>query len=217
MSKIKIIVVDDHALVRQGIISMLASVDAIEITGEAENGVLAMELLESGLPDILLVDINMPKMDGVTLSEKAIELYPDLRVIILSMDVTMGYVKKSIQAGVKGYIPKDSSRDTLIEAITKVHNGEKYFSERVSEVILKGFYENDLSDKPKKTGDLSKREEEVLKLIASGMSNRDIADKLFISIRTVDAHRNHIIQKLKLRSTAELVKYAIKNQIIELD
>ncbi|MEQ9301820.1 MAG: response regulator transcription factor [Cyclobacteriaceae bacterium] len=217
MSKIKIIVVDDHALVRQGIISMLASVDAIEITGEAENGVLAMELLESGLPDILLVDINMPKMDGVTLSEKAIELYPDLKVIILSMDVTMGYVKKSIQAGVKGYIPKDSSRDTLIEAITKVHNGEKFFSERVSEVILKGFYENDLSDKPKKTGDLSKREEEVLKLIASGMSNRDIADKLFISIRTVDAHRNHIIQKLKLRSTAELVKYAIKNQIIELD
>ncbi|MEQ8713069.1 MAG: response regulator transcription factor [Cyclobacteriaceae bacterium] len=217
MSKIKIIVVDDHALVRQGIISMLTSVDDIEIVGQAENGVIAMELLSSGLPDILLVDINMPKMDGVTLSEKAIELYPELKVIILSMDVTMGYVKQSIKAGVRGYIPKDSSRDTLIEAITKVYQGDKFFSDKVSEVILKGFYENDISDKPKKTGDLSKREEEVLKLIASGMSNRDIADKLFISIRTVDAHRNHIIQKLKLRSTAELVKYAIKNQIIELD
>ncbi len=217
MSKIKIIVVDDHALVRQGIISMLTSVDDLEIVGQAENGVIAMELLSSGLPDILLVDINMPKMDGVTLSEKAIELYPELKVIILSMDVTMGYVKQSIKAGVRGYIPKDSSRDTLIEAITKVYQGDKFFSDKVSEVILKGFYENDISDKPKKTGDLSKREEEVLKLIASGMSNRDIADKLFISIRTVDAHRNHIIQKLKLRSTAELVKYAIKNQIIELD
>lgn len=217
MNKIKIIVVDDHALVRQGIISMLTSIDEIEIVGEAENGVFALELLEKELPDVLLVDINMPKMDGVTLSEKAIEKYPDLKVIILSMDVTMGYVKKSIQAGVKGYIPKDSSKDTLVEAIKKVYQGDKFFSDKVSEVILKGFYENDISDKPKKTGELSKREEEVLKLIASGMSNRDIADKLFISIRTVDAHRNHIIQKLKLRSTAELVKYAIKNQIIELD
>ncbi len=217
MSTINIIVVDDHALVRQGIVSMLSSVEEIEVVGEAENGVEALKMLEKGLPDILLVDINMPLMDGVTLSEKAIALYPELKVIILSMDVTMNYVKKSIQAGVRGYIPKDSSRETLIEAITKVRDGDKFFSEKVSEVILKGFYDNDISDKPKKSGDLSKREEEVLKLIASGMSNRDIADKLFISIRTVDAHRNHIIQKLKLRSTAELVKYAIKNQIIELD
>ncbi len=217
MSNIRVIIVDDHALVREGIQSMLEGTEGIEIIGTADNGDNALKLFAHTETDIALVDINMPGMNGIELSEKIRDQFPKFKVIILSMDVTISFVKKAIQAGVRGYIPKDSQKEVLIEAIRKVHEGDKFFSEQVSKVILQGFYDEKDGSDSKKSDVLSKREEEVLKHIASGLSNREIADQLFISIRTVDAHRNHILQKLKLKSTAELVKYAIKNQIIELD
>lgn len=210
--------VDDHSLVREGINVMLSSYVDLEIMAEAESGTAALAKLESITPDIMLIDINMPGMDGLELSEKIADLYPNIKIIILSMDVSIPYVKRAIQAGVRGYIPKDSQRDILVEAIRKVHSGEKYFSEKVSKVILQGFYNENVPDKSVSVkSDLTKREEEILKYIASGLSNRDIGEKLFISVRTVDAHRNHIIQKLKVKTTADLVRYAIKNKLIELD
>ena len=218
MSKINILVVDDHSLVREGIIAMLSGVDSFSIVGDAASGEESIPIVETLNPDVILMDINMPGLNGIETSKVLLTKNADLRIIILSMDVTQEYISEAIKAGVSGYLAKDSKKDILIQAIRKVNSGEQYFGERVSEVIFKGFYSQSKGEKiAKQNKDLSKREVEVLKLIASGMSNRDIADKLFISIRTVDAHRNHIMQKLSLKSTAELVKYAIKEQIIELD
>jgi len=219
MSKIKIIVVDDHALVREGIIAMLTGIESFDIVGDAASGDEAVQKVDQYNPDVVLLDINMPPgMNGIETSKVLLSKHSGLRIIILSMDVTQEYISEAIKAGVSGYLAKDTKKDILIKAIEVVNTGEQYFGEKVSEVIFKGFYSQSKGEKiAKQNKDLSSREIEVLKLIASGMSNRDIADKLFISIRTVDAHRNHIMQKLKLKSTAELVKYAIKEQLINLD
>lgn len=216
--RIKILVVDDHSLVREGITSMLGGHDNFEVIGEGSSGEEAIVKVNENPPDVLLMDINMPGLNGIETAKKIFETHPDLKVIILSMEVTQEYISEAIKAGVMGYLAKDSKKDILIEAIKKVHGGEQYFGEKISQVIFKGFYNQSKGEKiASNNKDLSKREVEVLRQIASGLSNRQIADKLFISIRTVDAHRNHIMQKLGLKTTAELVKYAIKERIIELE
>ncbi|MEQ9423326.1 MAG: response regulator transcription factor [Cyclobacteriaceae bacterium] len=221
MEKIRIMVVDDHSLVREGIVSMLQNHSDFHIVGEAESGEKALINIPKVQPNIVLMDIMMGGMNGVETSAKIKEQFPDVKVVLLSMEVTQDLISDAIKAGVYGYIPKDSKKNELIEAVTKVNAGEQYFSPKISEVVFRGFYDQSTgAEKPgedPKKGKISKREVEVLKLIASGLSNREIADQLFISIRTVDAHRNHIMQKLSLKSTAELVKYAIRNRIIELE
>lgn len=219
MNVINILIVDDHAIVRDGVISMLQSQSDFEIIGEAESGELALELLPKIKPDIILMDIMMPGINGIETTKKIREKYTDPKIIILSMEVTQVLISEAIQAGAQAYIPKDSKKQELIEAIRNVNDGKQYFSPKISEVVFKGFYDQSVSGNSGAQDGIkiTKREVEVLKLIASGMSNREIADSLFISIRTVDAHRNHIMQKLKLKTTAELVKYAIRHKIVELE
>lgn len=219
MTKIRIMVVDDHAIVRDGIISMLQSHPDFEIIGESSSGEEAVELVSVYKPDIILMDIMMSGIDGIETVRRIKQKNPTPKIIMLSMEVTQDLISQAIKAGAMGYIPKDSKKHELIEAIQKVNSGERHFSTKISEVVFKGFYNESISKTP--TGErpeskITKREIEVLKLIASGLSNREIADSLFISIRTVDAHRNHIIQKLKLKTTAELVRYAIKHNIVDL-
>ncbi|UXP33836.1 response regulator transcription factor [Reichenbachiella agarivorans] len=218
MSKINILVVDDHSLVREGIITMLSIYDDFEIIGDAESGEQALVKIAAQKPDVMLLDINMPGMNGIETAKKVIEDYDGIRIIILSMEVTQDHISEAIKAGVSGYLAKDTKKEVLAEAIRKVMTGEQYFGDKISEVIFKGFYKQSKGEQvAKENKDLSKREVEVLRQIASGLSNREIADKLFISIRTVDAHRNHIMQKLSMKSTAQLVKYAIKERIIDLE
>lgn len=211
-------VVDDHAIVRDGIVSMLQSQSDFEIIGEASNGEEAVDLVNTYKPDVILMDIMMTGIDGIETTRRILEKTDLPKIIILSMEVTQDLISQAIKAGALGYIPKDSKKNELIEAIKKVNNGEKHFSPKISEVVFKGFYNQSARGTADGEGEgkITKREIEVLKLIASGLSNREIADSLFISIRTVDAHRNHIIQKLKLKTTAELVRYAIKHNIVEL-
>lgn len=219
MEKIKVLIVDDHALIRDGLNAMLASQPDIVVVGEACSGNEAINKVEAFDPDIILMDIMMPGMSGIEASRVIKEDYPQIRVIFLSMEVTESFVTEAVQAGAAGYLPKDSRRNILLEAIRKVGEGGKYFSHTVSELVFEKFYENSLKGKKTITsegGKISKREVEVLKLIASGFSNKEIAEKLFISGRTVDAHRNHIMQKLDIHSTADLVKYAIKNELITI-
>ena len=221
MNKISILIVDDHALVRDGIIAMLKNEDDIHIIGEAIDGEEAISKNNALKPDIIIMDIMMPKFNGLEAAKIIKEQHPDSRIIFLSMEVKEDFISEAIKAGASGYIPKDSNKVILINAIRSVYRGEKYFHSMVSELIFNQFYRQSVgNEKVKKTysaGKISNREVEVLKLIASGFSNSQIAEKLFISVRTVDAHRNHIMQKLELNNTAELVKYAIKNDIIELD
>ncbi|SHK90227.1 DNA-binding response regulator, NarL/FixJ family, contains REC and HTH domains [Reichenbachiella agariperforans] len=218
MSKINILVVDDHSLVREGIITMLSIYEDFNIIGDAESGEQALEKIAEEKPDVMLLDINMPGMNGIETAKKVLADYGGIRIIILSMEVTQDHISEAIKAGVAGYLAKDTKKEVLAEAIRKVMEGEQYFGDKISEVIFKGFYKQSKGEQvAKENKDLSKREVEVLRQIASGLSNREIADKLFISIRTVDAHRNHIMQKLSMKSTAQLVKYAIKEKIIDLE
>ncbi len=221
MNQIRVLIVDDHALIRDGIVAMLKNESDILIIGEAVDGEEAICKNDELQPDVIIMDIMMPKFNGLEAAKMIKEKHPDAKIIFLSMEVKEDFISEAIKVGSSGYIPKDSNKVVLINAIRSVYKGDKYFHSKVSELIFNQFYEKSVgSDKVKKTyssGKISNREVEVLQLIASGYSNSQIAEKLFISVRTVDAHRNHIMQKLELNNTAELVKYAIKNDIIELD
>lgn len=221
MEKIKLILVDDHRLVRAGIKSLLQDNDRIEILGEADNGDDLFSLLQKEIPNVVLLDISLPGLSGIELTRKISDTpaYVGIKVLILSMFTQEEFIFNAIQAGARGYLPKNTSKKELLEAIDAVHKGDEYFSQQISGIILKSYIkkaQNQEDESKKKEDLLSKREIEILKLFAEGVSNQEIADKLFISVRTVESHKNHIMQKLELKNTVDLVKFAIKNKIIEL-
>jgi DNA-binding NarL/FixJ family response regulator len=217
MSKIKIIIVDDHTLLRQGIHSLLQNLEDIEVVATASSGEEAVTLLGIHSPDIFLMDIVMRGMSGIETTRWIKEQSPDTKIILISSEVNKDYIAGGIKSGISGYIPKDSSKEMLLEAIHTVVKGERFFSPEVTSLVFQDFYlkEKDGKGLPrKKTKELSKREEEVLALIASGKSLRETADELFISVKTVETHKQHIQDKLGLKNTAQLVKYAIDNKLI---
>jgi DNA-binding NarL/FixJ family response regulator len=216
-SKIKIILTDDHRIFRDGIKSLLSENEEIQIIGEASDGYELMEMLKMNTPDLVIMDITMPKLSGIEVSKQISSLYPEMGILILSMHTNEEFVINSIKAGAQGYLPKDTSKEELLKAIHAIYNGGEYYSKNVSDSFLKNFARRFKVEQTLKENDeLTKREIEILQLAAGGSSNKEIADQLFISIKTVDAHKNHIMQKLKLKNTAEMVIYAIKNKIIEL-
>jgi len=219
MESIRIILADDHQLVRSGIANLLLSEPGFEIVGEASDGAELLELLERQPADVAVLDIAMPGMSGIELTRRITVKYPSTRVLILSMYTSEEFIFNAINAGAKGYLPKNTSRKELIEAIRVVRNGEEYYAESISNVILKSYIKKAKSgpdDPGGKEALLSKRELEVLRLFAEGHSNQEIADKLFISIRTVESHKNHIMQRLELKSSVDLVKFAIRNNMVNL-
>jgi len=216
-SKIKIILTDDHRIFRDGIKSLLSENEEIQIIGEASDGYELMEMLKMITPDLVIMDITMPKLSGIEVTKQITSLYPEMGILILSMHTNEEFVINSIKAGAQGYLPKDTSKEELLKAIHAIYNGGEYYSKNVSDSFLKNFARRFKVEQTLKENDeLTKREIEILQLAAGGSSNKEIAEQLFISIKTVDAHKNHIMQKLKLKNTAELVIYAIKNKIIEL-
>jgi DNA-binding NarL/FixJ family response regulator len=216
-SKIRLAIVDDHGLLRHGIQSLLQDVDDIEIMATASSGEEAVTLLSTHKPDVYLMDIVMRGMSGIEASRWIKEQSPETKIILISSEVSKEFIGAGIKAGVNGYLPKDSGREMLIEAIHTVAGGQSFFSPEVTALVFQDFYlkEKDGKGLPKKkTTDLSKREEEVLILIASGKSLKEIADVLFISVKTVETHKQHIQEKLGLKNTAQLVRYAIDNKLI---
>ncbi len=219
MEKIKLILVDDHQLVRTGIANLLAGETGFEIIGEAADAKDLFELLRKSQPDITVLDIALPGMSGIEITKKLHNDYPGIRILILSMHTSEEFIFNAINSGARGYLPKNTSRKELIEAIYAIHRGEEFFAESISNVILKSYIKKAKSDSPEDENNenlLSKREIEVLKLFAEGMTNQEIADKLFISIRTVESHKNHIMARLELKTTVDLVKFAIRNNIVLL-
>jgi DNA-binding NarL/FixJ family response regulator len=218
MSKIKIMLVDDHQIVRDGIKALLSTEDSIQIIDEASDGDELLSKLRNKKPDILIMDISMPKMSGIELLKIVSKEYPDIKVLILSMYTNEDFVFNAVKSGAMGYLPKNTSRKILIEAIQTIYAGEEYFSKEISNIILKSYIKkaqkyDDSSDRKREM--LSIRELEILKLVAEGKSNQEIAEKLFISIRTVESHKNHIMQKMELKSTVDLIKYALKNNLAD--
>lgn len=217
MKKIKIVLVDDHRIFRDGLKSLLSEVDFIDVIGEASGGKELLEIIKTIKPDLLIVDISMKDMSGIEVSKQIVSSYPDIKIMILSMHTNEEFVINAIKAGVNGYLSKDASKEELLDAIKIIIEGGECYSKMVSDNFLKSYakkYKAEHSLLENKT--LTQREIEILKLAAAGSTNKEIADKLFISIKTVDCHKNNIIQKLKLKNTAEMVLYAVKNKIIEV-
>jgi DNA-binding NarL/FixJ family response regulator len=218
MPSIKIILTEDHQLLRDGIKALIAS-DNIEIIGEASTGAGLWKLMESTQPDIILMDISLPDISGIELTRTLSDRFPEVKVLILSMFTDESFINQAIKAGAKGYLHKNTTREEMLVAIDTVYAGSEFYSENISKIILKSYI-----DKAKKNGEeiynpheiLSKREIEILKMFAEGFINKEIADRLFISIRTVESHKNHIMQKLNLKTQVELVKYAIRHSLINI-
>jgi DNA-binding NarL/FixJ family response regulator len=215
--KIKIFLVDDHQIVRDGIKALLLGSSEISIVGEASDGEEMMEKLETDKPDIILMDISLPGISGIDLTRQALQKLPEVKVIILSMYTNEDFITNALAAGAKSYLPKNTTQQELLTAISKVYEGKEYYSDTISKIIFENFVTNVRKAKdPEPLSDeemLSSREKQILKLCVEGQTNQEIANHLFISIRTVESHKNHIMQKLGVKNTVELVKYAIRNNI----
>lgn len=214
---IRILIADDHPIVRDGLRSALETIENFQVIGVAANGHEALGLIKNNPPDVLLTDISMPEMNGIELTREVARKHPEIKIIILSMHENDAYINNALQAGAHGYLLKDSEKAELAKAIERVMSGEKYFSKSVSQILVNGLYnkpQDKQSDAQEKTG-LSSRELGILQMIAQGMSNKEIAAQLFLSIRTVDAHRYNIMQKLNVKNTAEMIKTAVKMKLIE--
>ncbi len=213
MEKIRIIIADDHQLFRNGLKLLLNSFSEFEVTGEASNGEEFLKLLQNTPVDIALMDINMPEMDGIEATRKGLKMCPSLNIIALSMYGEDEYYYKMIDAGVKGFLLKDSDISEVREAIITVIKGGSYFSQ---ELLYNVIQKIKLREQETKTAVLSKREKEILLKICEGMSNQEIAETLFISKRTVDKHRANLLGKTNSKNTASLILYAIRNKLIEI-
>jgi DNA-binding NarL/FixJ family response regulator len=197
---------------------MLNQIDDIQVAGALSSGEEIISNLSSISPDVIIMDIVMRGMTGIEATRWIRERNQSVNIILLSSEIKKEFVSAGIQAGIDGYLPKDVEKKVLVDAIYAVHRGEKYFNEAVTQLVFEDFYKKEKttseSTKQLNTTALTKRELEVLALIANGRSNKEAADELFISIKTIDTHKMHILDKLGLKNTAELVKYAIKNGLI---
>lgn len=212
---IKILIADDHQLVREGLATLLSDDPDIEVIGQAKDGKEAVEYTKKLKPDILLVDIGMPLVNGIEATGILKREIPELKVIGLTMHAEKTYIKGMLEAGADGYLFKSCAYDELILAINTVCVGNKYLSNEITDVIINE-YIGKQNDVEAVDPILSERELEVLKLIAEGKSSNEIAEELFVSVKTVGTHRQHIYEKLNFNSTVDLVKYAIKKGIISL-
>ena len=212
---IKIAIADDHQLFRQGLINLLSESTEIEVVAQAENGEMAVDICLKHQPDIILMDIGMPIMNGVKATELLKSLHSNTKVIALSMHSEKNFIKGMLEKGAMGYLMKSCTYTQLVNAIKTVYSGQRYLDEYVTSVILNDYIspkENESLD-----NNLSKRELEILILFAEGYSSKAIAEKIFVSIKTVSTHKQNILYKLNLNSTTDIVKYAITNKLINLN
>lgn len=213
MDKIRIIIADDHQLFRNGLKILLNSFADFEVTGEASNGEEFLKLIKTIPAEVALMDINMPEMDGIEATRRALKMFPEINIIALSMYGEEEYYYKMIDAGAKGFLLKDSDISEVREAILTVIRGGSFFSQELLYHVIQKIKHREHETK---TANLSKREKEILIKICEGLSNQEIADTLFISKRTVDKHRANLLGKTNSKNTASLILFAIRNKLIEI-
>jgi len=215
---IKIILADDHRIFRKGLKSLLSEKENIEVLAEADNGDEALEAARKYKPEIVIMDIAMPKMDGIEATRQIRDRFPDTEVVILSMHAKKAYIDQVLKAGAKGYVLKDSDEENLLSAINTVHNGGYYLDSPIADQVLSDYFRDKSKRELKKQSDpLSEREREVLRLLAEGHSNQEVADTLYISRKTVENHRANIVRKTGIQGQVGLTKYAARIGLIDLD
>ncbi|GAL12408.1 DNA-binding response regulator LuxR family [Vibrio astriarenae] len=208
--KISVVMVDDHQVVLDGFMARLVQEPEIEVVGTASNGLEAVEIVGQLLPDVVLMDVSMPIMNGIDATRLICEEHPGVKVLMLTMHDNREYIMKVMQAGAVGYMLKEICANKMVQAIKTVNQGSTYFCESVTQTL----FTQEVVPSAQKPNPLSRREESVLKLVAEGHSSKKVAALLGISYRTVETHRQNIKHKLDLHSTAELAKYAIDKGII---
>jgi len=213
MQKVKILLTDDHKIVRDGLKAMLFGNPYIEIAGEAASGKQLMDIFPKIGADIIVLDIGLPDISGIDLIPQIIITNPQTKILILSANCNEETITLAIKAGAHGFLHKDSSQEEFIAAIIALHEGEGYFSENISKLIYKSYIKK-IKEQNQEPKSLSDRELEIIRLFSDGLSFKEIGEKLFISPRTVESHKNNILEKLELRNTIELVRYAFKSGII---
>lgn len=202
---IHIAIADDYQLFRDGLKLLLPHEEKIQVIWTAQNGKQVVSEMQNQQPDILLLDIQMPELNGIDVLQEVAKKYPRVKVIMLSMYVEKVYIEKVFQLGAAGYLLKNAGNEELVHAIKMVYDGHKYFAPEITQALMNN----------KEEIRLTKREEEVLILIAKEMSNPDIAAKLFLSVETVNSHRKNLMRKLDVKNTAGLVKYALQHKLID--
>jgi DNA-binding NarL/FixJ family response regulator len=212
---IRILLADDHGVVRKGLRFLLEQQSGFEIVGEAADGREAVRIAEETSPDVVIMDIAMPLLNGIDATAQMVKRKPGVGVVILSMHSDEDYLLSALNAGAKGYLLKDSAEVDLVRAIQAVHNGTPFFSPEIAKTMLEDYMrflqQRNLQDSYDL---LTDREKEVLQLLAEGKSNKEVAGILDVSVYTVDTHRTHLMQKLNLHNTAEIVLYAVRKKII---
>lgn len=216
-SKIRLLLVDDHPVVREGIRSCLHSHERLEVVGEASNGNEAVAKAQSLKPDVVLMDINLPQMDGLTATERILAASPLCQVLIMTAHKNREYAERAINIGARGYVLKEAPPQELIQAILDVHSGEPFFSTSVANSLLGGMVGSENREDSGGGCAITKREREVLIAIAEGNSNKEIASLLNVSVRTVETHRERLMAKLEIRNVAGLTRYAISQGWVRVD
>ena len=223
MKKVRILIADDHSVVRSGIRMVLQSSPEFTVIAEADDGEEAVELAAKHKPEVVVMDISMPQLNGIEATAKMKQNDPNIKVIILTVHADEEYVFQILRAGASGYVLKSAGKKEIFAAIRSAISGERFFSPGISNLIIEGFINRTKEPAARpvvSTGSgkqqLTKREIEVLEYIAQGYTNRKIADTLFLSVRTVNTHRTNLMQKLDIHDTARLVRYAIETGLVKL-
>lgn len=216
MDKIRILIADDHSIVREGVRMILAGQEDFDVVGEASTGREALEQARALRPDVVVMDISMPDMNGIEATRRIRQEAPDCAILALTIHEDEQYCFQMLDAGVLGYVPKRAAPEDLVKAIRVVHRGQVFLYPSMASALVTDYLTR-MEQGEEESDSLTEREREVLTLIAQGMLNREIADKLTISVKTVERHRENIMNKLNLHSRTELVKYAIRKGFIDLE
>ncbi len=213
---IRIIIADDHRLFREGLVNLLSESKDIEIVAQAEDGRDVVLKAKEFNPQVVIMDIGMPIINGVEATRQLLKELPSAKVIALSMHSDKQYIKGMLEAGASGYLFKNCAYDELIEAIHTVNSGKKYLSDVITEIMIQDYLGKE-ENNPESDAELTERESEILKLIAEGVPTSEISELLFVSVKTIGTHKQHLLEKLNLKTSTDLVKYAIKKGIVSLD
>lgn len=209
---ITVLIADDHAVVRDGLLALLAKAEDLQVVGVAGNGRDVIDLAQRTRPDVVVMDIGMPELDGVEATRRLRETRPESRVLILSMHLSSEHVVRALHAGANGYVVKESAGEEVVEAIRAVFSGRRYLSHQISELMIDDFLRDGVQVSP--LDRLSLRESDVLKLVVEGHTSADIAERLALSSKTVETYRARIMRKLGVKDTVALVKFAMRHGIV---